>query len=67
MIRKAAGHIVREGRGTHGFGYDPHVFIEELGMTLAEATVAEKESVSHRGRAFVRLLDELRAREMIIA
>ena len=57
------GHIVAEARGTHGFGYDPHVFIDELGMTLAEATVAEKERMSHRGRAFGRLLDALRARD----
>jgi len=64
---EVAGHIVREARGAHGFGYDPHVYIEELGMTLAEATVAEKERVSHRGRAFVRLLEELRRREMISA
>ena len=56
------GRIVDEARGTHGFGYDPHVFIDELGMTLAEATVSEKERVSHRGRAFVRLLDALRVR-----
>jgi XTP/dITP diphosphohydrolase len=56
------GHIVDAPRGTHGFGYDPHVFIDELGMTLAEATVAEKERVSHRGRAFVRLLQALRTR-----
>jgi XTP/dITP diphosphohydrolase len=59
---EVAGRIVDEPRGTHGFGYDPHMFIDELGMTLAEATVAEKEAVSHRGRAFVRLLDALRAR-----
>ncbi|MEO8334932.1 MAG: non-canonical purine NTP pyrophosphatase [bacterium] len=64
---EVAGHIVSEGRGTHGFGYDPHVFIDEIGMTLAEATVGEKERVSHRGRAFVRLLDTLRARGMLTA
>ncbi|MEP6730395.1 MAG: RdgB/HAM1 family non-canonical purine NTP pyrophosphatase [bacterium] len=59
------GHIVNEPRGTHGFGYDPHVFIDELGMTLAEATVSEKEQVSHRGRAFVRLFETLRMRGMV--
>lgn len=64
---EVAGQIVTEGRGAHGFGYDPHVFIDELGVTLAEATIAEKERVSHRGRAFVRLLAELRARGMITA
>lgn len=51
------GTIIDEARGSHGFGYDPHFLVDELGMTLAEATVAEKERVSHRARAFVRLLD----------
>jgi inosine/xanthosine triphosphate pyrophosphatase family protein len=32
---------------------------DELGVTLAEATVAEKQSISHRGRAFARLLRRL--------
>ena len=43
-------------RGAHGFGYDPLFHADELGMTLAEATVAEKQSVSHRGRAFAQLV-----------
>jgi len=45
-----------EARGAHGFGYDPLFRADELGMTLAEATVAEKQAVSHRGRAFTELL-----------
>ena len=52
------------GLGETGFGYDPHFFVDELGRTMAEATVPEKERVSHRGRAFVRLLDALRARSV---
>lgn len=56
------GEIVNagEGAGTQGFGYDPLFRATELGMTLAEATVTEKQSVSHRGRAFTELLKELR-------
>ena len=50
------GRIVDEPRGAHGFGYDPYFFVEELGLTMAEASVAEKEAVSHRGRAFSHLL-----------
>lgn len=52
------GRIVEAGeaRGAHGFGYDAYFHADELGMTLAEATVAEKQSVSHRGRAFAELL-----------
>lgn len=54
------GRIVDAGRGDHGFGYDPHVFIDALGMTMAEATLAEKERVSHRGLAFAALLELVR-------
>jgi XTP/dITP diphosphohydrolase len=55
------GRIVQAGesRGEHGFGYDPLFWSDELGMTLAEATVAEKQAVSHRGRAFAELLLQL--------
>lgn len=55
------GMIVNERavRGAHGFGYDPLFFANELGMTLAEATIAQKQSVSHRGRAFAELLVRL--------
>ena len=56
------GHIVEESRGAHGFGYDPHFFVDELGMTMAQATIAEKEQVSHRGRAFARLIAAVRER-----
>ncbi len=61
------GQIVDEPRGANGFGYDPHVFIDELAMTMAEATVAEKALVSHRARAFSLLLDQLRARDVVDA
>ena len=54
------GVIVMQAAGTQGFGYDPHFFATELGMTLGEATVAEKQRVSHRARAFAALLQRLR-------
>jgi XTP/dITP diphosphohydrolase len=51
------GVILHEPRGVEGFGYDPWFASAELdGRTFAEAGVAEKESVSHRGRAFRALL-----------
>ena len=50
------GRIVDDPHGGNGFGYDPHFFVTELGVTMAEATIGEKEIVSHRGRAFARLL-----------
>ncbi|MEY2474236.1 MAG: XTP/dITP diphosphohydrolase [Actinomycetota bacterium] len=63
------GHGVVEGviaddpRGDNGFGYDP-LFIPDNGdgRTFAEMTRAEKEHVSHRGRAFRALAAGLRNR-----
>jgi XTP/dITP diphosphohydrolase len=46
------GAILPEARGAEGFGYDPIFFSPELGKGLGEATLAEKQRVSHRGRAF---------------
>jgi XTP/dITP diphosphohydrolase len=46
------GEIVREPRGTHGFGYDPIFFYPPMNRTLAEVSGADKSSVSHRGHAF---------------
>jgi XTP/dITP diphosphohydrolase len=47
------GTIVRAPRGGNGFGYDP-VFEPDTGRgrTFAEMTAAEKDTMSHRGRAF---------------
>lgn len=55
-----AGRILDSPSGTHGFGYDPYFFSDELGMTLADATTEEKRRVSHRGRAFDVLVERLR-------
>jgi XTP/dITP diphosphohydrolase len=53
------GWILPEARGTEGFGYDPIFFSPELGKSLGEASLAEKGTVSHRGRAFTALRDHL--------
>ncbi|HZG91445.1 MAG TPA: RdgB/HAM1 family non-canonical purine NTP pyrophosphatase [Pseudonocardia sp.] len=55
------GRIIREPRGTNGFGYDP-IFVPDGGQrTSAELTAAEKDADSHRGRALRALLPHLRA------
>jgi XTP/dITP diphosphohydrolase len=59
---RADGVIIDESRGTGGFGYDPYFFYPLLGKTFAEIPPEEKFAVSHRGRAFRRLLDYLCAR-----
>ena len=46
------GRILEERRGRGGFGYDPVFFDPDLGKAAAEMNGDEKNSVSHRGRAF---------------
>jgi XTP/dITP diphosphohydrolase len=53
------GRILDRGSGRNGFGYDPYFFADELGRTFGDATREEKERVSHRGRAFHRLIAAL--------
>lgn len=51
------GTILREGRGSDGFGYDPLFYVAEKGCTFAELSADEKNAISHRGmamRAFCR-------------
>jgi XTP/dITP diphosphohydrolase len=55
------GEIVLEPRGNNGFGYDPHFRTRERGLTAAELTAAEKNRVSHRGKALAALAARLRA------
>ena len=57
-----SGVILDEPRGGEGFGYDPYFFSDELQMTFGEASLAEKEGVSHRGRAFRALVGALAPR-----
>jgi len=45
------GEIVPEERGTGGFGYDPIFLLSELGKTMAELSMDEKNRLSHRARA----------------
>ena len=49
---EAPGRILREGRGTGGFGYDPIFYDDDLRRGFAELTEAEKNARSHRGKAF---------------
>ena len=46
------GRLVREPRGSHGFGYDPIFVPEDYDRTTAELSADEKDAISHRGRAF---------------
>lgn len=50
------GTLLRTPRGTAGFGYDPILKPEGMDRSCAELSAAEKNAVSHRGRAFRALL-----------
>jgi XTP/dITP diphosphohydrolase len=45
------GEIIPEERGNNGFGYDPIFYLPELGQTMAEISMHEKNRLSHRARA----------------
>jgi XTP/dITP diphosphohydrolase len=46
-----AGTMAAEGAGTRGFGYDPVFVPDGERRTMAELSDAEKDAISHRGRA----------------
>jgi XTP/dITP diphosphohydrolase len=48
------GEIIPEERGTGGFGYDPIFLLPELGKTMAELSMDEKNRLSHRARAVMK-------------
>ncbi|MFD2421118.1 RdgB/HAM1 family non-canonical purine NTP pyrophosphatase [Amycolatopsis pigmentata] len=54
------GTLARKSRGTNGFGYDPIFVPEGETRTSAELDPAEKDALSHRGRALRALLPALR-------
>jgi XTP/dITP diphosphohydrolase len=58
------GAVATERRGTGGFGYDP-IFLLPSGVTTAELPEAEKDAISHRGRAVAAAMPRLR--ELLLA
>lgn len=50
------GGIIEEPRGSQGFGYDPHFYVPELGVTAAELPPEQKNKISHRGQALAKLI-----------
>jgi XTP/dITP diphosphohydrolase len=49
------GRVLREPRGSNGFGYDPLFLVPQLGRTTAELAPEEKHKISHRGKALRRM------------
>ena len=56
-----AGEILAAPRGTEGFGYDPLFLVPEIGRTMAELPLDEKNRLSHRAAAFRALATALAA------
>ena len=59
------GFILEAPRGGGGFGYDPYFWLPELGKTAAELPPAEKNRLSHRGKAMQALRAQLASRAHI--
>ncbi len=55
------GRLVREPRGTNGFGYDPIFVADGFDVTNAELPPSEKDAISHRGKALRALLPHIAA------
>lgn len=62
LVAEAAWHgeFIDVPRGTGGFGYDPHFLLPAWNRTAAELDPADKNRISHRGRALALLMDKLR-------
>ncbi len=56
-----AGVIAEEASGTLGFGYDPVFCIPALGKTLAQMSADQKNTISHRANAFLKMREILGA------
>ncbi len=59
VLGEMRGRLVRAPRGSGGFGYDPLLVPDGLEVTTAELSAADKDAISHRGRAFRLLAPKL--------
>lgn len=61
-VGRAAGEITREPVGDGGFGFDPVMFLPQLGQTFAQLPSEQKNAHSHRGQAARQMVQLLRER-----
>ena len=61
-VGRVVGDITRERRGSNGFGFDPVMFLPQLGKTFAELPTAVKNAYSHRGSSSQHMLALLHER-----
>ncbi len=55
------GEILSSPRGNNGFGYDPLFFVSQKNQTVAELSSEEKNKISHRANALLKLIDVLKS------
>lgn len=55
------GEILSSPRGNNGFGYDPLFFVPQKNQTVAELSSEEKNKISHRANALLKLVDVLKS------
>ena len=60
QVGKIDGYITEKPSGEYGFGYDPIFFIPELNKTMADMTLEEKNTLSHRARALKPMLEKIK-------
>ena len=60
-VGRAVGEITTAAKGSHGFGFDPVMYLPELGQTFAELDPEVKNQYSHRGRAARQLVALMQA------
>lgn len=61
-VGRVVGEITQEPIGTHGFGFDPVMYLPQLGLTFAQLSESEKNANSHRGKAAAQMLALMRER-----
>jgi len=59
VTARVDGEILESPRGAGGFGYDPVFYFPALKKTFAELSREEKNQISHRGKAFRKLLTSM--------
>ena len=62
---RVEGSIATEIRGNDGFGYDPIFIVNEASKTYAEMSREEKNRLSHRGKALLKLITYLKINNLI--
>jgi len=55
------GYVIDQPFGGNGFGYDPLFYIPEFGMTMAQLSPNEKNRISHRAQALIKLREKLKS------